>query len=207
MSLRIVGAGLGRTGTHSLKAALEELLDGRCYHMVELFERPADTRVWQTAVAGGPVLWNEFLDGWRAIVDWPGCTFWAPMAAAHPNALVLLSTRRSSEEWWASFSSTIVPQLTKPVPSDEPEWAARRVMMLEVVARTLGPDWATREGAVSGYERHNAAVRASVPAERLIDWTTGAGWEPICAKLGVPVPDHPFPHTHTGDEFRARAAE
>jgi hypothetical protein len=205
MSLRIVGAGLGRTGTHSLKDALEQLLGGQCYHMTELFQRPADTRVWQTAAAGEPVLWSEFLHEFDATVDWPGCTFWREISRAHPDALVLLSTRHTSEEWWASISTTILPEMTKPVPNDQPEWAARRVMMLDVLERTLGPSWATRDGAVSGYERHNAAVRESVPADRLIDWTCGDGWEPLCAALGVAVPDRPFPHTNTGEEFRARA--
>jgi len=46
-------------------------------------------------------------------------------------------------------------------------------------------------------------VRATVPPERLVDYTAGDGWEPLCKALGVPVPDAPFPHVNSTADFRA----
>jgi Sulfotransferase domain len=204
MTLRIVGAGLGRTGTSSLKHALERLTGGSCYHMVELFGRPQDTAVWQAAVDGEEVDWVSFFDGWDAVVDWPACTFWREIAAAHPDAVVLLSTRESSEKWWQSMSATILPNLASEVPPDDPAWVERRRMMRGVVDRTLDPGWPAHDAVVGGYERHNAAVRAEVDPARLCDWTPGDGWAPLCQALGVPEPDEPFPHTNTTADFNSR---
>lgn len=201
--LRVVGAGLGRTGTNSLKFALERLTGGRCYHMTELFERPDDLPVWQAAIRGEPPDWRTFPAGVTATVDWPACAFWAGLADAHPEAVVLLSVRDSAEQWWRSFAATIHAGLSRPVPSDRPDWAARRKVTLEMMDRTFTPDWRKREGAMAGYEAHNAAVRAAIPAGRLVEWRAGDGWEPICAALGVPVPDEPFPHVNTTEEFQA----
>src|SRR5438034_10544367 len=112
MTLRVVGAGVGRTGTASLKAALERLLGGACYHMYELFERPGNTQVWHAALRGEAVDWPGFLAGFTATVDWPACTFWREIQAATPGSVVLLSSRDSGEEWYASAERTIFATLS-----------------------------------------------------------------------------------------------
>jgi len=203
MALRIVGAGLGRTGTASLKLALEQLLDGPCFHMSELFEHPELTPVLHSGARREPVDWEGFPPGYEATLDWPACAFWRELAAANPDAPVLLSTRSSAEKWWESYSQTILKVMTSPVPPDDEAWVARRALMMDLMPSTFAAGWQEREGAIAGYERHNAAVREGIPAERLIDWQPGDGWEPICAVLGVPVPSEPFPHTNTSAEFRA----
>jgi hypothetical protein len=201
--LRVVGAGLGRTGTNSLKLALERLTGGPCYHMTELFERPADLPLWEAAIHGNPPDWGGFPAGFSATVDWPACAFWGGLADAHPDAVVLLSTRDSAEQWWRSFEATILEGLSRPVPADRPDWTARRKVTLAMLERTFTPSWRDRDGAMAAYEAHNAAVRAAVPPGRLVEWRPGDGWEPICSALGVPVPDEPFPHVNSTAEFRA----
>jgi len=201
--LRVVGAGLGRTGTNSLKLALERLTGGPCYHMVELFANPGDLAQWRGALHGDPPDWRTFPARYTATVDWPACAFWAGLADAHPDAIVLLSVRDSAEQWWRSFEATIHAGLSQPVPPDRPEWAERRQVTLEMLDRTFTPGWRERDGAMAGYEAHNAAVREAVPAGRLVEWRAGDGWEPICAALGVPVPEEPFPHVNTTAEFQA----
>jgi len=201
--LRVVGAGLGRTGTNSLKLALERLTGGPCYHMIELFANPGDLAQWRGALHGDPPDWRTFPAGYTATVDWPACAFWAGLAGAHPDAIVLLSVRDSAEQWWRSFEATIHAELSRPVPPDRPEWAERRQVTLEMLDRTFTPGWRERDGAMAGYEAHNAAVRETVPAGRLVEWRAGDGWEPICAALGVPVPEEPFPHVNTTAEFQA----
>jgi len=204
VALRVVGAGLGRTGTNSLKLALERLLGGPCYHMYDLIRRPRDTASWEDAVAGRAVDWTGLLGEYRATVDFPAAVFWREILAANPGAVVLLSSRDSSETWWRSMSKTIVPSLAGEVPPDEPDWARRRAMNLEVLRTRLTPDWPDAGAVVAAYERHNAEVRREVPAEQLIDWRPGDGWEPICSALGLEVPEEPFPHENTTADFQAR---
>ena len=107
MSLRVVGAGLGRTGTHSLKLALETLLDAPCYHMIEIRERPDDADVWRRAAEGETLDLTRSIEGYAATVDWPTAAFWRQLSQENPDAVILLSTRASSEEWWESANSTI----------------------------------------------------------------------------------------------------
>jgi hypothetical protein len=99
MTLQVVGAGLGRTGTHSLKLALERLLGGPCYHMVEVFGHPEHVDVWRRAALGETVDWDALFDGYVACVDWPGGSFWHELADAYPEAPILLSTRDSADTW------------------------------------------------------------------------------------------------------------
>jgi hypothetical protein len=204
MALRVVGAGLGRTGTSSLKVALEELLGGPCYHMFELARRDRDTPGWRAAVRGEAVDWDELLGEYVATVDWPACAFWSELWQANPEAIVLLSTRDSAQTWWESMERTIVPAISGEAPPDEPATARRRAMVVEMMGERFTPDWSDRDAAIAAYERHNAEVRHSVPAERLIDWRPSDGWEPICAALQTPVPRSSFPRENTTADFRAR---
>jgi hypothetical protein len=199
MTIQLVGAGLGRTGTMSLKLALERLLGGTCHHMMEVFAHPDEVPVWHAAMRGEPVDFPQFLAGYTAIVDYPGAAVWRELAAAFPDAPVLLSTRASAEAWWESASNTILVRRPD-VAVDE-----RRRMVDEMFLRSLGGDISDREAVTAAYEAHNAAVRSEIPAGRLVEYQPGDGWGPLCAALDLPVPDEPFPHTNTREEFRERA--
>jgi hypothetical protein len=202
MTLKVVGAGLGRTGTHSLKLALEQLLGGPCYHMLEVFGRPDDIPVWRAAVNGDMPDWNSFLSDYRATVDWPACAFWREISAANPDAVVLLSSR-DTDGWWTSANNTIFQIVHREFPPEDLYGRAQMDMALDMLTKTFTPKWQDESESKRAYEAHNADVRASVPADRLIDYRPGDGWEPICEKLGLPVPAEPFPHVNTTDEFRA----
>lgn len=202
MGLRVVGAGLGRTGTNSLKLALEQLLGGRCYHMLEVRSRPQDVPMWEDAVAGRPVDWQARLADFEATVDWPAAAFWRELHAANPQALVLLSTRDSPEVWWRSMEKTIVPTLALTVPEEDTQLARQRAMTMAVLRTRFAPDWPDRDAMIAAYERHNREVREAVPSGQLIDWRPGDGWEPICEALGIATPAEPFPHENTTADFR-----
>jgi hypothetical protein len=198
MALRVVGAGVGRTGTNSLKVALERLLGGRCHHMFEIFADPAQVAGWTEAIDGAEVDWQALLSGYVAQVDWPGASFWRELSAANPDALVLLSVR-DPEAWYRSASNTIFQSVQGPPPDFEAWCGSIRKMWTERFCNDLDNPTAMMDA----FERHNAAVRAAVPADRLLEWTTSEGWEPICERLGVAVPDEPFPATNSTNETRA----
>lgn len=202
MELRLIGAGLGRTGTSSLKQAIEQLTGAPCYHMSETFGKPEVTDSWHRAVRGELPDWRVLLAGYGATLDWPACRFWRELAKAYPDALVLLSTRSTAEAWWGSMEQTIVTALGRP-PKDK-QHARQRAMTRDLIEQHLGQDWRTREACIEAYERHNAEVRASVEPHRLVEWQPGDGWTPLCDALGEPVPDQPFPHTNAAAEFRSR---
>src|SRR3974390_1233499 len=108
MVLKIVGAGLGRTGTHSLQLALQQLLGGPCYHMLEVIADPeVKVQQWMDAMDGNAD-WDEIMKGYVASVDWPAAAFWRELTAQYPDAPVLLSTRATAEQWFRSFGSTIL---------------------------------------------------------------------------------------------------
>jgi len=203
MALKVVGAGLGRTGTHSLKLALQTLLGAPCYYMVEVFEHPEHVPVWHAAAKGEKVDWKALMSGYAAAVDWPASAFWPELSAANPDALVLLSVR-DPEKWWQSTQNTIFNAINNSRQAEMKEWFDMVVAMFEARFTT---DLHNRDACVPAYERHNADVIARVPADRLLVWTATDGWEPICNALGLPIPAEPFPLTNTTEEFQARHAE
>ena len=200
MPLKVVGAGLGRTGTHSLKLALEQLVGEPCYHMIEVFGKPEHVGVWHQAALGEMPDWEQLFAGYGAAVDWPAAAFWREQSEAFPDAVILLSTR-DSEAWWTSCDNTIFQVFRSADQNMPAEWTA----MIKELFRRFAGDSLDKASAIAAYERHNENVRATAPPDRLLDWRTGDGWEPICRALGVDIPDEPFPHVNTTDEFRAMA--
>lgn len=200
MTLKVIGAGVGRTGTHSLKVALERLLGGRCHHMVEVFTHAdAEVPVWTAAIDGQQVDWHGLLGPYTAQVDWPGASFWPELSDAFPDALVLLSVR-DPEGWYRSASNTIFRGMDGAAHGGN-DWMTAMLRLMEARFSSRLDDPAAM---IEAYERHNDRVRSTIPADRLLEWTTSDGWDPICERLGVPVPDEPFPLTNTTEEFQAR---
>lgn len=197
MELKVVGAGVGRTGTHSLKLALEQLLGGPCHHMLEVLGDPDQVPGWIDAIEGRPVDWSALLVRYRALVDWPGASFWRELSRANPDALVLLSVR-DPDEWYRSAMNTIFLTFDN-MPAEVAPWMdeVRKLLRDQFSDRVDDPT-----AMIDAYTRHNDAVRAEVPAGRLLEWSLGDGWDPICERLGVPVPADPFPVTNSTDEFR-----
>jgi len=192
MPLDVIGAGLGRTGTLSLKLALEQLGLGPCYHMMEVRAVPERLEHWNRIAAGEAVDWEEVFAGFRATVDWPACNYYGALMDRYPHAKVILSLR-DPEGWFRSTQATIF--------SDAVQGQAPP-SVVKILTDVVGRDLKDRERCIAAYERHNAEVRATVPAERLLAFEAAHGWEPLCAFLGVPVPDAPFPSVNTTEQFR-----
>jgi len=204
MSLRVVGAGFPRTGTKSLKEGLEQVLGGRCYHMVEVFEHLDHVPVWRDALHGRAPEWNDFLADYVAAVDWPASAFWHELAEANPDALIVLSVRDDAAAWWRSADQTIF-QITRR--TEYPEYGDWLGFVQELLRARIAPHWDDAATAMAVYERHNDEVRATAPRERLLEWNAREGWAPICDALNIPVPEEPFPHVNTTEEWAARRSE
>lgn len=191
MNLRVIGAGLPRTGTYSLKLALELLLGGRCCHMSAISGQPYNLGGgWNDALAGGAPAWDELLGGFNAAVDWPASLFWRELSEANPEALVLLSVRDNADVWWRSADATILVQARNAL---APDWN-EGLSLVALFERFTGTEWWDDPAILkAAYERHNAEVRQSVPARRLLEWRATDGWAPLCRALELPVPDVPFP--------------
>jgi hypothetical protein len=199
MSLDVFSAGFGRTGTMSLKLALEELGCGPCHHMEEVMEQ-GETQVplWNAACAGEPDF-AAIYDGYRAAVDWPTAAFWRELAEAYPDAKVILSTR-SAESWCKSFSDTILSVLLAPETWPEPARPWLEMVMDVVAKRSLGGK-TSKDDLIAVFDAHEAAVKAAIAPERLLVFSVREGWEPLCRFLGKPVPSTPFPRTNSREEF------
>lgn len=201
MALKVIGAGLGRTGTFTLKTALEMLGFGPCHHMVEVLANPQQVPFWNRAADGEPVEWDEVFAGYAATVDWPGCHFYAELAERYPEAKVILSCR-DPERWYESMSETILKSMVamglgaSPIPDEHP----MRFGGVIIPQKTFGFDF-SRDNVIAAFERHNAEVARTISPERLLEFEAVQGWEPLCDFLGVAVPDEPFPRTNSREEF------
>ncbi|MGZ4131559.1 MAG: sulfotransferase family protein [Actinomycetota bacterium] len=197
--LRVVGVGLPRTATSSLRDALQRLLGGACLTMSALAGHPFDLgAAWRRALAGEPLDPEEAFAGFVATVDWPGSIWWRDLVRRYPKAVVILSTRDSAQVWWESMDATVLG-VARQAASFAPGEPRDLVTLLE---RFVGSaEWDHPAALMDGYERHNAEVRASVPSERLVDWRAEDGWEPICRALGVRTPDEQFPWTNRREDW------
>jgi hypothetical protein len=202
MALEVIGPGFGRTGTASLKQALERLGFGPCHHMEEVFAHPEQVAYWQAVVAGRKVVWDEVFAGYRAQVDWPGAHAWRALAAAYPDAKVILSVRPEAS-WWTSFSATIGKLMSSytQLPLPPPALAMLEVIIEAIEVQTFGCKPTDRDGVLAAYRRRTEEVRAAIPPERLLVFDVAEGWTPLCRFLGVAVPDAPFPHLNSTEDF------
>lgn len=215
MALQIIGTGMGRTGTHSLKLALEELGFLKCYHMENLLEHPSDIVYWEAAREGKPVDWDKLFTGYQAGVDIPVFIYHKELLQKYPDAK-MIHTTRDPESWYKSFGDTIIR-------SSRPSLGHMLSMMLRMpfsaklrgqlrvfkfagkFIKTLLPaGFDDKEKAIAAFNEWNRNVLASIPKEKMLVFDAKQGWEPLCRFLNVAVPAKPFPHSNTTAEFNSR---
>jgi hypothetical protein len=198
MSISVIGAGVGRTGTNSLKLALNQLGCGPCHHMDEVIANlPTQVPLWAAAAKGKPD-WVAIFKGYNSAVDWPVASFYRELHKQYPTAKFIL-TVRSPESWYASFSETIYKLISAPdVPPPMQAWLAMGLAVLGKAGFVLGLNEAELKTA---FAAHNEAVKAAIPAQQLLVYEVKQGWEPLCAFLGKSVPTDAFPRTNDRAEF------
>lgn len=206
MALEVIGAGFGRNATNSLRRALEELGFGPCHHMFEISENEDLLPEWEAIVHGESRDWDAAFKGYRSQVDWPGAKYWRELAEYYPDAKVVLSVR-PVEGWYVSFEKTIVPYIENRGKHDTRYRNRQSLMVHELIGRqTFDDRLRDRDYVMSVYDAHLAEVQSTIPLERLLTYEVGAGWEPLCAFLGVDVPDTEYPNTNSIKEFQKRTS-
>jgi Sulfotransferase domain len=216
-TMKLIGAGLPRTGTLTQKLALEQLGLGRCYHWVDVLAGlDSQVALWNRALDGGAP-WAEIFDGCGCTVDWPGGHFYRELIDVYPDAKVLLSVRDgqawepSFREtiWTMSYGDSIMPLLSRARAQIDPLWSSYLALVDRMFWGEQGVFAAGSEPAqlIEQMEAHNEAVKRAVPAERLLVWEVADGWEPLCDFLGVDVPAEPLPHANDRETFLQRVSD
>ena len=195
--LQVIGAGFGRTGTESMRQALQMLGFGPCYHMYEVAPSPERMATWCDIADGAVPDWNRVFDGYKATVDWPAAYFWRDLAQHYPDAKILL-TLRDSEAWYASMDKTILQLLR----SGDASALAKKL----VCEKVFGNEINDRDHIISTFEKNTREVQAAFGFDRLLTYNIGDGWEPLCLFLDTDIPEEPFPHSNQPGGFHEKAA-
>lgn len=209
MALQVIGAGFGRTGTTSLKAALEQLGFSKCHHMEEVMTSRFQTAFWWALAERGANTadtgWDEIFEGFQASCDWPSSTYWEELHRHYPEAKIIL-TVRDEQRWYESCSATIysisflVPTwITRMIP---PLHRMNTMVIASVWDGVFHGRFEDRDHAVKIYRAHVAYVKATAPPDKLLVFEAKQGWEPLCQFLGVPVPEGSYPHLNDSARFK-----
>jgi hypothetical protein len=201
MSLKVIGAGFGRTGTKSLQEGLQILGFAPCHHMYEVIVNPEQVPFWDRAAQGESMNWDDVFARYKAACDWPSCSFYKELADYYPDAKVILSLR-DPKSWYKSVAGTIIGSMKKPEAGGRARLPGIFGPLL-IGEKTFGNDL-SEANMIDVYERHNAEVQRVIPADRLLAFEAKQGWEPLCKFLDVPVPSTPYPNVNSTEEFQAR---
>ena len=216
MSLKVIGAGLPRTGTASLKSAFEILGFGECLHMETLFNNPQLVDHWVTFFNTGTTDFAALFDGFQSTSDFPGALLYREILEQYPDVKVVLGVR-DPEEWYESARRTVfafTPQtfsqklklLPRKLKSQRFRNIAKTLRLVEVYLWKgfFEGQFLDKAQAIERFQRFNEEVRQYVPADQLLEYRIADGWEPLCDFLGVPVPEQPIPHRNQRDQFIAQ---
>lgn len=196
MTLKIIGTGFGRTGTDSMRHALNTLGVGPTHHMRELGNQNPLRKHWLELVDGAEPNWNKLFAGYHACVDWPSAYYWQSLVTEYPDAKVLL-TLRSAESWWVSFEATILKHI---IEYPDPTGFAHRLIAEQVFGGR--PD--DKNHAIAVYNQNVDEVKATIDSSRLLIHNLGDGWDPLCRWLNLPTPDTEYPKGNSAKEFMTR---
>jgi hypothetical protein len=201
VTLEIIGPGFGRTGTNSLRLALEHLGFGPCHHMFEVRDKPELLPDWEAAARGEKMDWSKVFRGYRSQVDWPGARYWRELVRHFPKAKVILSVR-DPDQWFDSVQATIAPFIAARGKHSSAHINAIAEMGYQtIVAPIFNHRLSERDHAIRVFKKHIAEVQAEILPDRLLTFDLRDGWRPLCEFLKVGVPDIPFPKTNSSKEF------
>lgn len=209
--LKLINAGLGRTGTTSLKVALEQLGFGPCYHMFDVVNDEQRLAQWERIVCDGqPPDWEAVFAGYGSAVDGPCAIYYRQIMAAFPDAKVIL-TVRDAERWYQSTYDTLyqfaVATSRHPAGAGSRQSRVYRLTSSMVWDGLFGGRFEDRDHAIEVFARRNQEVIDSVEPGRLLVYDVKQGWEPLCAFLGADQPPGDFPHANDSQSMRDTIAQ
>ena len=205
---QVIVAGMSRTGTKSIKQALEILYgnNARAYHMTEVLNQPKHLEIWSDLAFGrrqvSQQVWEQLLDGYIATTDMPCAFYFKELAEAFPNAKVVLTVRDESE-WFESFCRLLVVvhrfQYLRFLPPLNRFWPyGTKLNQMVFGDRAFERSEPVREVFIEAYRQHNERVRQSIAPDRLLEFNVQQGWKPLCEFLELDVPQSDFPHSNAG---------
>ena len=199
--LEVIGAGFGRTGTHSLGLAFEKLGYGPCYSLPEVAKNPGHTEIWNNAIDGKQVDWVSLFSSYKSAVEWPNVSFIYELVQHFPDAKFVL-TLREPEAWYESASKTIFEGLElsahnpDPIKRESSHWMRRLIL-----EHTFAGRYWDKDHAITVYQRHIQQVVDIVPQKRLLKFNVKDGWQLLCQFLQKPIPQESFPRLNERTEF------
>jgi hypothetical protein len=212
MGLKVIGTGQARTGTTTLKLALEHLGFGKCYHMYELMNHPDHLIYFEKAERGEIVNWDQLFTDYYSACDYPIVGFYKQILEKYDDAKVIHTTR-DAESWFKSMTDTVFWAI-KPSPGRMFNMMIRlpfsstlrkRLNILKfnerMVSKFFGEDFKNKEEVIRNFNEYDKQVFNTIPKEKILVYDVKNGWEPLCKFLKVPVPSIPFPKSNTKDEF------
>jgi hypothetical protein len=208
--IQVIGAGFARTGTLSLKMALEHLGFGPCHHLSDHFDDAVMLDRWTAALNRENTEFDQLLAGYQAVVDFPGCLLWRELLGTYPEAKVVLTVRNPTL-WYESARRTVLnPEFVRQAwlanqGTDEELGEARGRLSMALAYRGF-PHGLGMDETIRIFEAHNRAVQNEVPPQSLLHFEVTQGWAPLCAFLGVDEPDCPFPCLNDTSTYRKRFA-
>ena len=208
--LKLINAGLGRTGTTSLQVALDRLGLGPCFHMFDIVGDDRRLQQWERIVCDGERPdWAALFDGYTSAVDGPCAIHYRQISEAFPEAKVIL-TVRDAESWYRSTYDTLYQfarrSLEHPPAPGSPQARLFRVTSALVWDGLFDGRFSDKDHAIAAYHRHNEEVVRVLGADNVLVYDVQQGWEPLCAFLGAEVPEEDFPHANDTASMRRRIA-
>jgi sulfotransferase family protein len=207
--MKVIGAGFGRTGTLSLKKALEILEFRPCYHMDEMICYPKHMDIWKTAAEDKPVNWDDIFGQYQSTLDFPASLYYRELLTAYPNAKVIL-TVREPERWYRSMYETAYTMMELYTPAWVKKYVPPYKRFADVIDLLIwdglfAGKFADQTYAIQIFNTHIKEVKRNVPAEKLLVFNVKEGWQPLCNFLGVPVPEGvEFPHVNDHETVKAQ---
>lgn len=205
MPLQVIGAGFGRTGTNSLKIALEKLGYQPCHHMKEVVPSKQQLNYFAQLASGRKLDWDIVFADFQASVDWPSAKYHAELAEQFPDAKIVLSTR-DVDKWYTSTRETIFA-VSQAIPAWLRLLSPRVRTLHRMVNETVwngvfNGRFLDEKYAKQVYLDHIEAVKAHYPAERLLLHSASDGWLPLCEFLNRDLPQEPYPQVNEAQEIK-----
>jgi len=212
MALKVIGTGLPRTGTASLKGALQLLGYQQTYHMDNLLNNPSQVHYWVELFDTGSTDYDALFEGFAASTDFPGFFAYKALLKQYPDSKFILTTR-DPDIWYESIKNTVYQAVTAFFQKDTPTDSMRRVEgVFQLLDRYLFGQFfkgtfLDKEKTLSLVNAYLDEINAIIPADKMLIYEISEGWQPLCDFLELRVPEIEFPYKNKREDFNTMIAK